>query len=161
VRDATLIFDEYINKINQNLAFRDYYIADFHEEDQAKMDTMPNFSIIKADDNFDYYTNDAVDFYRLLDAPLVSERIHLNKRREQKRIQRENDHKKRDSLANDVSEKYRDTLQNIAFILKGNWEKNLNTKLTKLNLRPEDSLLTSTPYLAKFEVIKKNYRCIH
>jgi|GEM_PF-6189037 len=152
LRDKNIISDEFLKAIKNNLAFSDYYIADYPSPEIDVKQDQPAYMLVNKDSKVTFQTNDIISFFKELNAPIKQKELKDEVKRKKQMVLRQ---RRQDSLATvpvDSTKQYSFQEENITFNLIGRWKDGLTGELNPVNSPEEGALIMEKPYLARFTV---------
>lgn len=157
LRNSDAVYDSYLSSIKRNLAFSDYNIATIPAEQWASFTQLPEVLVLNAQNKITDQATHTNPIFKKLNAP-----VEAKKEQEVAAYWADIDQKK-DSIAQLApqvkdSVSYQATHQNITFILKGLWDKDVTTQLSSVQWNATDIVRKKrSPYLAQLEVKHPQY----
>jgi len=158
LRNTNRISDEFLIAIKNNLAFGDYYIANYPSRNLKFNDDAPAYMLVDREGQVTFQTNNIIAFFKNLNEPIEASELANDKKREKQKALRQ---KRQDSLAvlpADTTQRYTFEHDNITFTLSGKWEDELSSELSPVQWSEKNTATnTSIPYLAVFSVKHPKY----
>ncbi|MCP3871999.1 MAG: hypothetical protein GY699_02445 [Desulfobacteraceae bacterium] len=156
LRNKEIITDEFLKVAKRNLAFSNYYIANYTSQNADVVADLPHFSIVNADGSIAFATNNPIAFFAHLNVPFTAQQAKYDQQYKDALKKQEQNRKKELALPIDISEKYSASHQHIQVSLKGYWQDSLSTRLTPVRWSKTDTLPnTALPYLAQLQVFSR------
>lgn len=148
----------YLSNVKRNLDFANYYIATANIEAIESVTPLPRVFVINAKNEVTDQAPHTNSLFKKLNAPVEAAKALADEERLAELAQRKEALKQRAIRTKD-SINYKASHGNITFTLKGVWEENLSTRLTRVQWEEDDTIVDTTkPYMAKFEVMHPKYK---